>query len=157
MELDGRVALVTGAARNIGRAIALELAAAGAKVVVNARSSRADIEAVADEIGPGGMAYLADVTDRAAVEAMIAATLARFGRLDILVNGAAHPGGLEPDATVLDPRLPPEPLGTGRHGRSARLTRRAASSRHGASHPPSPPRARRRDARPRSRSGRRRR
>ncbi len=92
MELEGRVALVTGAARNIGRSIALELAAAGAKVVVNARSSQSDIEAVAAEIGENGMAHLADVTDRSAVDAMIAATLKRFGRLDILVNNAAVRG-----------------------------------------------------------------
>ena len=92
MELKGRVALVTGAARNIGRAIALELAAAGASVVVNARSSSNEVDAVVSEIGEGGMAHLADVTDRPAVDAMIAATLQRFGRLDILVNNAAVRG-----------------------------------------------------------------
>ncbi len=91
-ELKGRVALVTGAGRNIGRAIALELAAAGAKVVINARASRAEAEAVAAAIGPDAMVAMADVTDRAAVDAMVAATLARFGRLDILVNNAAVRG-----------------------------------------------------------------
>lgn len=91
-ELEGRVALVTGAARNIGRSIALELAAAGACVVVNTLSSRSDAEKVASEIGERAMVALADVTDRAAVDAMIAATLARFGRLDILVNNAAVRG-----------------------------------------------------------------
>jgi 3-oxoacyl-[acyl-carrier protein] reductase len=91
-ELDGRVALVTGASRNIGRAIALELAAAGAHVVINALSARADAEAVAAEIGPCAMVAMADVTDRAAVDAMIAAVRARFGRLDILVNNAAVRG-----------------------------------------------------------------
>ena len=91
-ELKGRVALVTGASRNIGRAIALGLAAAGAKVVVNARSSRAEAEAVAVEIGADAMVAMANVTDRAAVDAMITATLARFGRLDILVNNAAVRG-----------------------------------------------------------------
>ena len=73
MELDGRVALVTGAGRNIGRAIALDLAKAGAAVVVNARSNRAEAEAVAKEIEAAGgkaLAELADVTDRAAVERM---------------------------------------------------------------------------------------
>lgn len=50
-ELNGRVALITGAGRNIGRAITLELVAAGAGVVVNARASRAEAEAVAEEIG----------------------------------------------------------------------------------------------------------
>lgn len=86
-ELQGRVAIVTGAARNIGRAIALELAAAGASVVVNAKASKADIEALAREIG--GLAALADVTDEAAVARMVAAALERFGRVDILVNNAA--------------------------------------------------------------------
>ena len=86
-ELDGRVAIVTGAGRNIGRAIALALAEAGARVVVNARASRAEIDAVAAETG--GFAVLADVTDRAAVERMVAQALERFGRLDILVNNAA--------------------------------------------------------------------
>lgn len=91
-ELKGRVALVTGAGRNIGRSIALELAAAGAGVVVNARANRAEAEAVAAEIGPAAMVAMADVTDRAAVDAMVTATLARFGRLDILVNNAAVRG-----------------------------------------------------------------
>jgi 3-oxoacyl-[acyl-carrier protein] reductase len=86
-ELEGRVALVTGAARNIGRAIALELAAAGASVVVNAKSSKAELEALAAEIG--GLAVLADVTDEAAVTRMVQAAIERFGRLDILVNNAA--------------------------------------------------------------------
>jgi 3-oxoacyl-[acyl-carrier protein] reductase len=91
-ELAGRVALVTGAGRNIGRAIALELAAAGAGVAVNARSSREEAEAVAAEIRAAGgdaIAVLADVTDASAVEAMVARTLAHFGRLDVLVNNAA--------------------------------------------------------------------
>ena len=86
-ELQGRVALVTGAARNIGRAIALELAAAGASVVVNAKTSRAELDAVAAEVG--GLAVLADVTDDKAVEAMAAQAVQRFGRIDILVNNAA--------------------------------------------------------------------
>jgi 3-oxoacyl-[acyl-carrier protein] reductase len=86
-ELQGRVAVVTGAARNIGRAIALDLAAAGAAVVLNARTSRTEIEALAREIG--GLAVLADVTDEAAVARMMDAALERFGRLDILVNNAA--------------------------------------------------------------------
>ena len=92
-ELKGRVALVTGAGRNIGRAIALGLAKAGASVVVNARSSRTEAEAVVAEIGATqSMVAMADVTDRAAVDGMIAATLAKFGRLDILVNNAAVRG-----------------------------------------------------------------
>jgi 3-oxoacyl-[acyl-carrier protein] reductase len=86
-ELKGRVALVTGAGRNIGRAIALALASAGAAVVVNARQSSEEINAVAAEAQ--GLAILADVTDEQAVERMVAQTLERYGRLDILVNNAA--------------------------------------------------------------------
>jgi 3-oxoacyl-[acyl-carrier protein] reductase len=91
-ELSGRVAVVTGAGRNIGRAIALSLAAGGAAVVVNARSNRAEAEAVVREIEAAGgeaLAALAEVSDPAAVEAMVGAAMARFGRIDILVNNAA--------------------------------------------------------------------
>lgn len=91
-ELEGRVALVTGASRNIGRAIALALADAGAAVVVNARASREEAQAVVAEIERGGgraMAHLADVSDEGAVNAMAQAALARFSRLDVLVNNAA--------------------------------------------------------------------
>src|SRR5262249_39304289 len=91
-ELRGRVALVTGASRNIGRAIALDLADAGAAVVVNTRASREAAETVVREIGArGGQALLAlaDVTDEAAVRAMVDAAIARFGRLDCVVNNAA--------------------------------------------------------------------
>ena len=91
-ELEGRVALVTGAARNIGRAIALALAGGGAAVVVNARQSRDEAAAVAAEIERGGalaMVHMADVADPAAVAAMVEAATARFGRLDIVVNNAA--------------------------------------------------------------------
>jgi 3-oxoacyl-[acyl-carrier protein] reductase len=90
--LAGRVALVTGAGRNIGRAIALALAADGARVVVNVRANRAEAEAVATAIGRAGgeaLVALADVTRVYAVEAMVEAAIARFGRIDILVNNAA--------------------------------------------------------------------
>jgi len=90
--LDGRVALVTGAARRIGRAIALALAGDGAAVVINTRSAREEAEGVAAEIeakGGRALVQLADVTDETAVRAMVDAALARFGRLDILVNNAA--------------------------------------------------------------------
>jgi 3-oxoacyl-[acyl-carrier protein] reductase len=87
-ELDGRVALVTDAGRNIGRAIALGLAVVGASIVVNVGVNRIEAEAVAAEIGHNTMVLVADVTDRAAVDAMVAATLARLVRLDILVNNA---------------------------------------------------------------------
>jgi 3-oxoacyl-[acyl-carrier protein] reductase len=91
-ELAGQVALITGAVRRIGRASALALAGDGAAVVINARNSKDEAEAVAAEIEAGGgqaLVHLADVTDEAAVQAMVAAALARFGRLDILVNNAA--------------------------------------------------------------------
>jgi len=91
-ELNGRVALVTGASRNIGRAIALSLAAGGASVVVNARNSLDEARNVVKEIESlGGRASvsLADVADEAAVGAMVRSTLDNFGRLDILVNNAA--------------------------------------------------------------------
>jgi 3-oxoacyl-[acyl-carrier protein] reductase len=90
--LEGKVALVTGAGRNIGRAIALALADAGAKVAVNVRVSRDEGQAVVDEIaGRGGHALLvvADVTERAEVDAMIGSISKHFGRLDIVVNNAA--------------------------------------------------------------------
>jgi len=90
-ELEGRVAIVTGSGRNIGRAIALALAAGGAAVVINARSNAAEANAVVREIEAGSgraLACLGDVTDAAAVKAMADATLARFGRIDILVNNA---------------------------------------------------------------------
>ena len=90
--LAGKVALVTGGARNIGRAIACGLAADGAAVLINARTSRADAEETAKRIrAAGGRAALhfADVTDPAAVATMVEATLREFGRLDFLVNNAA--------------------------------------------------------------------
>ena len=91
-ELEGRVALVTGASRNIGRAIAHALADAGAAVVVNARASGDEARGVVREIEAAGgraVASMADVTDEAAVATMVKATLERWGRLDILVNNAA--------------------------------------------------------------------
>ena len=91
-ELSGKVALVTGAARNIGRAIARSLAAGGAAVMVNARTSRAMAEETVAMIGgAGGSAalHIADVTDPAQVAALVEATVKRFGRIDVLVNNAA--------------------------------------------------------------------
>jgi 3-oxoacyl-[acyl-carrier protein] reductase len=90
--LTGRVAVVTGAGRNIGRAIAYQLAQDGAAVVVNVRSNKAEADKVVSEIESAGgqaLAYIADVTDPQAVEAMAQAALKRFGRIDILVNNAA--------------------------------------------------------------------
>ena len=91
-ELGGKVAIVSGAGRNIGRSIALHLAQAGAAVVVNARSNQTEADAVVAEIKAAGgkaIAFLADGADAAAVEAMAQATLTAFGRIDILVNNAS--------------------------------------------------------------------
>lgn len=91
-ELAGKVALVTGAAKNIGRAIALELAAAGASVAINTRASRAEADAVAQEIrAAGGSAavYIADIADAGAVQRMHAAVAAELGPVDILVLNAS--------------------------------------------------------------------
>jgi NAD(P)-dependent dehydrogenase (short-subunit alcohol dehydrogenase family) len=94
-DLSDRVALVTGGGRGIGRAIATELANAGAAVVPSARST-GEIEAVADEIrnnGGDALAVPADVTNADAVEDVIERTRNEFGTIDIVVNNA----GFNPD------------------------------------------------------------
>ena len=91
-ELQGRVAVITGAGRSIGREMALELARAGCAVVINVRKNRDEAEAVVKEIeGRGGKALVAvaDVVDASAVQAMAGAALKAFGRIDYLVNNAA--------------------------------------------------------------------
>jgi 3-oxoacyl-[acyl-carrier protein] reductase len=88
-ELAGKVALVTGAARNIGRAIAQALAAGGASVMVNARTSRAEAEKTVEMVGAKGALHIADITKPEEVKALVEATVKRFGRLDFLVNNAA--------------------------------------------------------------------
>jgi 3-oxoacyl-[acyl-carrier protein] reductase len=91
-ELAGHVALVTGGARNIGRAIACALAAGGASVVVNARSDSDDLAETVQLLEASGArsaSFVADVTDPAAVQSMVQAAVERFGRLDMLVNNAA--------------------------------------------------------------------
>jgi NAD(P)-dependent dehydrogenase (short-subunit alcohol dehydrogenase family) len=90
-KLAGRVALVTGAAKRIGRSIALEFAQRGADVVVNYRNSRADAEHVVAEIvkmGRRSIAVQADVSVRSEVQRMFSRAEKEFGRLDILVNNA---------------------------------------------------------------------
>jgi NAD(P)-dependent dehydrogenase (short-subunit alcohol dehydrogenase family) len=89
--LEGQVAVVTGAAKRIGRSIALRLAAEGAAVVVNYATSKNEAEAVAGEIaskGGRGVAMQADVTRRADVRTLMLETEREFGRIDMLVNNA---------------------------------------------------------------------
>jgi 3-oxoacyl-[acyl-carrier protein] reductase len=91
-ELAGKVALVTGASRNIGRAIALAFAAGGAAVAVNTRSSKEDADKVTQEVRKaGGQAetFMADIVDPKAVSTMVDGVVKRFGRLDILVLNAS--------------------------------------------------------------------
>ena len=91
LKFNDKVALVTGAARDVGREIALTLAAEGAKVAVNYGSSGEEAEAVVKQIQDAGgtaKAYQADVGDYAAVQAMVAQILADFGQIDVLVNNA---------------------------------------------------------------------
>lgn len=92
--LAGKTAVISGAGKNIGRAIAEHLAAIGANVVVNGRADRAAVDEVVAELegsyGVQALPFMADVTDRAAVDAMAAATMERFGRVDVVVSNVAH-------------------------------------------------------------------
>ena len=84
---DGRVALVTGAARGMGLATAERLLALGARVAVN-DVSRDQIESVAAKLGSNALAVAADITDRAAVDAMVTKITDHFEKIDVLINNA---------------------------------------------------------------------
>jgi NAD(P)-dependent dehydrogenase (short-subunit alcohol dehydrogenase family) len=106
MKLDGKVSIVTGGGKGIGRAIALRFAAEGADVVVSGTTKDA-LDRVAQEIGERGrraLAVVADVADEADVERLAARTLDEFGTIDILVNnaGIAGPTALATDVTRED-------------------------------------------------------
>jgi len=91
-ELAGKVAIVTGAGRNIGRAIAIDLAAGGAAVIVNAHANRTEADnvvGVIEQAGGRAAVCLGDVADPATAERLVATALENFGRLDIVVNNAA--------------------------------------------------------------------
>src|SRR5215510_7717731 len=92
MRLKGKTALITGASRNIGRAIALAFAAEGADLVLNTRVNRDELHAVAEECRKAGgrvVPVLADVGDHAAVEAMVTQASGELGAIDVLVCNAA--------------------------------------------------------------------
>jgi 3-oxoacyl-[acyl-carrier protein] reductase len=91
-KLEGKVALVTGSGRNIGRATILKLAQEGANVVVNARSNEQELNGVvreAQDLGVKAIGVIADMAKKDQVEAMAAKALSEFGRVDILINNAA--------------------------------------------------------------------
>jgi NAD(P)-dependent dehydrogenase (short-subunit alcohol dehydrogenase family) len=90
-KLEGKVAIITGGGRGMGRAIAEGFIKEGARVVVTAARERNEIEAVASSTNPDqALAILSDVTDPKACEYVVAETVARFGKLDVLVNNAGR-------------------------------------------------------------------
>ena len=109
IDLKGKVALITGSSRGIGQGCALEMARAGADLTINYHSHPEDAEEVAEEVRSLGREALvvgADASDRAAVDRMVAATIERFGHLDILVSNAYH--------STREPFLEVSPGGMGR-------------------------------------------
>ena len=104
MRLSGRTALITGASRNIGRAIALAFAGEGADLVLNTRVNGEELEAVAAECRKAGVRVvtaLADVADAAAVQAMVTRGLGELGAIDVLVSNAA----IRPHKSLTDTTL----------------------------------------------------
>ncbi len=96
MNLKGKVAIVTGSSRGIGRFTAMELAHAGADIVINYRASQEEAERVAEEVRAAGSKALvvkADVSIREEVEIMVNRTLQEFGAVHILVNNAGYASG----------------------------------------------------------------
>ena len=101
MRLQGKTALITGASRNIGREVALTFAREGASLVLNTRSSREELEAVAAEcreLGVSAHAVLADVSDSGQVSRMVEEGIAALGKIDILVSNAA----VRPHKPIID-------------------------------------------------------
>jgi len=89
LDLSGKVAIVTGASRGIGRAVGVRLAARGAQVIAAARADHADgTVAAIQSAGGRAVSVSVDVTDRASVDAVMSGVLEQFGRIDILVNNA---------------------------------------------------------------------
>ncbi|MBQ5636855.1 MAG: 3-oxoacyl-[Selenomonadales bacterium] len=91
MQLEGKVALVTGASRGIGRAVAIRLAKSGAKIAVNYAGNQAaaeEVKQIIEENGGEAILVQADISNAESVDAMVAAVMEAFGRIDILVNNA---------------------------------------------------------------------
>src|SRR2546429_5408718 len=108
MKLEGKTALITGASRNIGRAIALAFAAEGADLVLNTRVNADELEAVAAECRKAGarvVTALGDVGDAAVCQAMVERGLAELGAIDVLVCNAAIRPRSEEHTSELQSRL----------------------------------------------------
>lgn len=97
--IEGKVAIVTGAGRGIGRAIAQRFAAEGAQLFIVDVSGE---EAAAADIGGGAVAHRCDISDPAAVRSAVARCVERFGRVDILANNAGISGGSAPLHMISD-------------------------------------------------------